>query len=174
MVRADDLFVVIVSSRGLAAYSFVVGLRRTGSARDGWGRHPVGKLDDAGGMDRLTRALRRALQDPSLELNVRDRRRGALSRTGRAVPRSPAPRPVAALVHDEALLEDPGLVSAITATVRLTVDNERLRRELQARLDELDASRARIIAAGDQEPRAGSNATCTTGRSSGSSPSGCT
>jgi signal transduction histidine kinase len=37
--------------------------------------------------------------------------------------------------------------------VRLTVDNERLRRELEARLDELAASRARIIAAGDEERR---------------------
>ena len=61
--------------------------------------------------------------------------------------------PLAALVHDEALLEDPGLVSAVAATVRLTVDNERLRRELQDRLDDLAASRARIIAAGDAERR---------------------
>ena len=60
---------------------------------------------------------------------------------------------VAALVHDESLLEDPGLVSAVAAAVRLTVDNERLRRELEERLDELAASRARIIAAGDEERR---------------------
>jgi signal transduction histidine kinase len=61
--------------------------------------------------------------------------------------------PLAALVHDEALLEDPGLVGAIVATVRLTVDNERLRRELQDRYDDLAASRVRIIAAGDAERR---------------------
>jgi signal transduction histidine kinase len=60
---------------------------------------------------------------------------------------------LAALVHDEALLEDPGLVSAVSAAVRLTVDNERLRLELHRRLDDLAASRSRIIAAGDDERR---------------------
>ena len=153
VVRADDLFVVIVTLRAVAAYSFVVGLRRTGAARAAVVTM-VGELDDAGGTDRLTQALRRALEDPSLEL---------VSVTGAEMP-TPGPGravttvdsgdgPVAALVHDEALLEDPGLVSAVTATVRLTVDNERLRRQLQDRLDELAASRARIIAAGDEERR---------------------
>ena len=33
VVRADDLFVVVVTLRAVAAYSFVVGLRRTGAAR---------------------------------------------------------------------------------------------------------------------------------------------
>ena len=61
--------------------------------------------------------------------------------------------PLAALVHDEALLEDPGLISAVTAAIRLTTDNERLRRELQERLDELAASRVRIITAADAERR---------------------
>ena len=153
VVRAEDLFVLVVTLRAVAAYSFVVGLRRTGAARAAVVTM-VGELDDAGGTDRLTQALRKALQDPSLEL---------VSVTGSEVP-TPGPGravtmvdggdgPVAALVHDEALLEDPGLVSAVAATVRLTVDNERLRRELQDRLDELAASRARIIAAGDEERR---------------------
>ena len=153
VVRADDLFVVVVALRAVAAYSFVVGLRRTGAARAAVVTM-VGELDDAGGTERLTQALRRALQDPSLEL---------VPVTGADVP-APGPGravttvdsddgPVAALLHDEALLEDPGLVSAVAATVRLTVDNERLRRELQDRLDELAASRVRIIAAGDEERR---------------------
>jgi len=153
VVRADDLFVLVVLLRTVAACSFVAGLRRTGAARAAVVTM-VGELDDAGGTDRLAHALRRALQDPSLEL---------VPVTGTAVP-TPGPgravttvetghRLVAAVVHDEALLEDPGLVSAVAATVRLTVDNERLRRELQERLDELAASRARIIAAGDEERR---------------------
>ena len=61
--------------------------------------------------------------------------------------------PLAALVHDEALLEDPGLVSAVAAAVRLTADNERLRGELQRQLAEVAASRSRIVAAGDDERR---------------------
>jgi signal transduction histidine kinase len=151
VVRADDLFVVIVSLRAVAAYSFVVGLRRTGAARAAVVTM-VGQLDDAGGTHGLTRALRHALQDPSLELvPVTD---GVVPRPGpgRAVTTvDGGDGPVAVIVHDEALLEDPGLVSAVAATVRLTVDNERLRRELQDRLDELAASRARIVAAGDEE-----------------------
>jgi signal transduction histidine kinase len=153
VVRADDLFVVVVTLRAVAAYSFVVGLRRTGAARSAVVTM-VGELDDAGGTDRLAQALRRALQDPSLQLVPVTGAELPTPGPGRAVTTvDSGDGPVAALVHDEALLEDPGLVSAVAATVRLTVDNERLRRELQDRLDELAASRARIIAAGDAERR---------------------
>ena len=153
VLRADDLFVVVVLLRAVAAYSFVIGLRRTGAARTAVVTM-VGELDDAGGTDRLTVALRRALQDPSLELVRVTGADVPVPGPGRAVTTvDSVDGPVAALVHDEALLEDPGLVSAVAATVRLTVDNERLRRELEARLDELAASRARIIAAGDEERR---------------------
>ncbi len=61
--------------------------------------------------------------------------------------------PVAAIVHDVALLEDPGLVNAVIAAVRLTIDNEHLQTELQSKLAEVAASRARIVAAGDEERR---------------------
>jgi signal transduction histidine kinase len=153
VVRSDDLFVLLVTLRAVAAYSFVVGLRRTGAARAAVVTM-VGELDDAGGTERLTQALRRALQDPSLELVPLTGAEMPTPGPGRAVTTvDSGDGPVAALVHDEALLEDPGLVSAVAATVRLTVDNERLRRELQERLDELAASRARIIAAGDEERR---------------------
>jgi signal transduction histidine kinase len=89
---------------------------------------------------------------------------GYVDPSGRRVEPEPSPgravtlvdgdgTPLAALVHDEALIEDPGLVSAVSAAVRLTVDNERLRHELEDRLDDLAASRARIIAAADAERR---------------------
>jgi signal transduction histidine kinase len=154
VIRADDLFVLVVTLRAVAAYSFVVGLRRTSAVRAAV-VSMVGELDDAGGTDRLTHALRHALQDPSLELvPLGGGSELPVPARGRAVTTVDSiDGPVAALVHDEALLEDPGLVSAVAATVRLTVDNERLRRELQDRLDELAASRARIIAAGDEERR---------------------
>ncbi|MPY95707.1 MAG: histidine kinase [Acidimicrobiia bacterium] len=54
-------------------------------------------------------------------------------------------RRVAAIVHDEALTEDPGLLRAVSAAAALALDHERLQVELRARLDDLDASRARII-----------------------------
>jgi signal transduction histidine kinase len=53
-------------------------------------------------------------------------------------------------MHDPALLEDQGLDS-VSAAARLAVDNERLRAEIQAQLEEVRASRARIVAAADEE-----------------------
>jgi signal transduction histidine kinase len=60
-------------------------------------------------------------------------------------------RRVAAIVHDRALLDDPGLIRAAGAAAALALDNERLQAELRARFDELKASRARIVEAADQE-----------------------
>jgi len=60
---------------------------------------------------------------------------------------------VAALVHDPALLEDPGLINGVLAAVRLTADNERLRDEVDRQLIEVAASRSRILDAGDAERR---------------------
>ena len=57
----------------------------------------------------------------------------------------------AMILHDVGLLEDPGLVSAIAATVRLAIDNEQLAVALEAQLEETQASRRRIVEAGDIE-----------------------
>lgn len=57
----------------------------------------------------------------------------------------------AVILHDPALLEDPGLVGAIAATVRLAMDNEQLTVALEAQLEETRASRRRIVDAGDAE-----------------------
>jgi signal transduction histidine kinase len=62
-------------------------------------------------------------------------------------------QPVAVLVHDPAVLEDPGLLEAVTAAAQLAASNARLRAEVQVRVEELAASRRRILAAGDEERR---------------------
>jgi signal transduction histidine kinase len=62
-------------------------------------------------------------------------------------------QPVAALVHDPAVLEDPGLLEAVASAARLAAANARLQVEVQARVVELAASRRRILAAGDEERR---------------------
>ncbi len=59
--------------------------------------------------------------------------------------------PLVALIHDPALLEDPGLVQSVGAALRMAVENERLRARLEEQLREVRASRARIVAAGDAE-----------------------
>ncbi|MGI8901266.1 MAG: sensor histidine kinase [Nocardioides sp.] len=61
--------------------------------------------------------------------------------------------PVAAMVHDLVLLEDPGLVEAVTAAIRLAVHNETLHSQLRGQLAEVAASRARIVEAADAERR---------------------
>jgi signal transduction histidine kinase len=60
---------------------------------------------------------------------------------------------VAILVHDPALLDEPALVESVRATVGLVLENERLAAEVRARLAEVRASRARIVAASDAERR---------------------
>jgi signal transduction histidine kinase len=62
-------------------------------------------------------------------------------------------RPVALVVHDAALLEGPALEHEIGSATRLAVDNERLQAEVLAQLDDLRASRARIVETGDAERR---------------------
>ncbi|MGH9248961.1 MAG: sensor histidine kinase, partial [Acidimicrobiales bacterium] len=62
-------------------------------------------------------------------------------------------RRVAALVHDPSLLEDPELIQAVCAAAGLALENERLQAELRANLDELRASRVRIVEAADAERR---------------------
>ena len=56
-----------------------------------------------------------------------------------------------AIFHDARLTQEPERLRAVAAAVALTLDNERLQAELRARLDELSASRARILRAAHDE-----------------------
>jgi signal transduction histidine kinase len=119
------------------------------------GEGPSGTLGDE---------LARALGDPTLEVGY------WLSEAGRYVdsegrafpfPASGSRRsvttiegdggPVAALVHDSAVLEDPVLREAISAAARLAAANARLQAETRAQVAELRASRRRILEVGDAE-----------------------
>ncbi len=62
-----------------------------------------------------------------------------------------ASQPLAALIHDPAL--DQGLVRAAAAAAGMTIENERLQAEVRAQLEEVRASRQRIVEAGDAERR---------------------
>jgi len=61
--------------------------------------------------------------------------------------------PVAALVHDSALDEQSDLVEAAAAAATLAIENERLQTEVRAQLQEVRASRARLVEAGDAARR---------------------
>jgi signal transduction histidine kinase len=108
--------------------------------------------------------LSRALGDPSLEIGYWlpdraefvDAEGRMLSLPGPGSGRSVTVverqgQPVAALVHDPAVLEDPGLLEAVTSAAQLAAANARLQAEVQARVMELEASRRRILAARDEE-----------------------
>jgi signal transduction histidine kinase len=60
-------------------------------------------------------------------------------------------RPVAVLEHAPGMLADDQLLEEVSAAAQLAIENERLQAEVRSRLDELRASRARIVEAGDAE-----------------------
>jgi signal transduction histidine kinase len=62
-------------------------------------------------------------------------------------------RHIAALVHDSALAHQPDLLEVVCAAANVALERERLQAELEARVIELQASRERIVAAGDAERR---------------------
>lgn len=110
-------------------------------------------------------ALARTLGDPSLELALwLPERSTHVDGDGRPLELpagsaravtvlGPAQAPVAALVHDPVLLERRGLLASAGAAGRLALENERLQAELRLQLEELRASRTRIVQAGDEERR---------------------
>jgi signal transduction histidine kinase len=57
----------------------------------------------------------------------------------------------AAIIHDAILLEEPGLIASVASAMRLAVENDRLTGEVEAQLQEVRSSRARIVEAGDAE-----------------------
>jgi signal transduction histidine kinase len=61
--------------------------------------------------------------------------------------------PLAVLVHDPTLREEPKLVEAVAAAARLALVNARLHAEVRAQLETVQESRARIVSAADEERR---------------------
>jgi signal transduction histidine kinase len=136
-------------------------------AREPWARKGITDLVVDLGEARsetLRDALARALGDPTLEVGYRlgD---GYVDAEGRPLT-MPAPgsqrrvtpverhgEEVAVLVHDPAVLDDPRLAGALATAAGLAASNARLQAEVRAQLAELDASRRRLVSAGDEERR---------------------
>ena len=158
-------FLVTSVLRVLVSVALVVGLLRLEVAR---GRIAGLVLDLAALPDTaaLQGRLREALGDPSLELYRWDSAAGAFRDAVGAVAQAPRDtpgraalvmeqdgRPLLAVAHDPALGDDPGLVSAAVAAVRMAIENERLQAEVRKQLDDVRASRARIVEAETTERR---------------------
>ncbi|MFH5208539.1 sensor histidine kinase [Antrihabitans sp. NCIMB 15449] len=114
----------------------------------------------------FSRALRRAVRDPSLVLWSwsADRRCYVDAEgLGHRLPDDDGPRaatvlerdgvPVGALVYDQSLRDQPQLIAAVRSAATVALDNHRLQAELEAQLEEVRQSRGRIVAAGDQQRR---------------------
>lgn len=111
----------------------------------------------------LRDALARTLGDPALEVAFWLPERGTYADAdGRAVelPRDGTRavtyldhdgEPLAAIVHDPSLLEEPKLVRAAGAAARLALENAQLQAETRAQLAQVKESRIRIVAAADEE-----------------------
>ena len=113
---------------------------------------------------RLRDALARALGDSTLQLAFRlPDGAGYLDTTGQVVdPARPGPgravTPVteasgAVLVHDGGLEQEPQLIRLTAAAASMALEHTRLQAEVQAQLEQVRASRARIVEAGDAERR---------------------
>lgn len=61
--------------------------------------------------------------------------------------------PIALLMHDPSVLRDPDLMEEVTAAARLALANVRLRAEVRRHVNEVAASRRRIVDAGEAERR---------------------
>jgi signal transduction histidine kinase len=111
-------------------------------------------------------ALAEALHDPTLEVSFwlpeRDEFVDAAGRPA-SVPADGPERavtmikhdgqPLAALVHDPTLRDEPELIDVAAAAARLALENAQLQAELQAQLVKVKESRARIVAAADEQRR---------------------
>jgi signal transduction histidine kinase len=162
--RAVWFQLVATATFALLPVGFLAGLVRARLARAAVGDLVI-ELSGAMRPGQVRDALARALGDPALSLTyAREDGRGYVDLAG--APAEPTAgegqvvtgvehdgRRVAAVVHDASLTEDPALVEAAFAAAAMALENERLQAELRARLEDLRASRARIVHAGDTERR---------------------
>ncbi len=151
---------------GLLPYVFLGTLVRARMIQGGAAGELMARLAEAPRRGDLRDALARALGDRSLELVYwlpEDERfvdgEGhpvdlPEPGSGRAVTKVEREGDcVAAIVHDALLLEERDHVNAVGAAAALALDNERLEAELRAKVEELRASRERMLSVGLEERR---------------------
>ena len=162
----EDVSYATLIPFGLVPYLFLAGLARAQMLRGGAVGRLVASLGETLAPGELRDALSRALGDPSLELaywlpeseHYVDAQGRPVELPGPGSNRAASPvslegRPVAAIIHDPLLLDDPDLVGAVGSAAALALEKERLDAELRARVEELRDSRARLLAVGLAERR---------------------
>jgi len=147
---------------GISPIVFLIGLLDARLARSAVGDLMIELRAEPAPAD-LRDSLARALHDPTLRLVY------WLPEYGRYVDLDGSPadvadepgrsmavidrgsEPVAALIHDSALDDEPELLDAVGAAAAMALENARLQVELAARLEEVRGSRARVIQVGQRE-----------------------
>jgi signal transduction histidine kinase len=155
----DHLSVVLVAT---IPFGFLIGLLRSRLAHGEALSELIARVGQAPGEGPLRAALADALGDPSVALAY------WLPDSGRFVDALGHPvsvsgagwtevelqgRRIAAIAHDPSLSEEPQLIRTAGAAAALALENQRLAAELRARIEDLRASRARVVEAGDAERR---------------------
>lgn len=126
----------------------------------------VGDLGDQHEPVKLADSIGRALGDPTVELlywstdlddyvsATGDRRDPDSAGPSRVATRLMARgEPLAVVLHDAALSLPDDRVAAVCSAARMALDNERLQAQVRAQLAEAQASRARLVEAGDAARR---------------------
>jgi signal transduction histidine kinase len=146
-----------------APAAYAIGMVRAQLARRAVGAALV-DLEPGPPPGRLRDALAAALGDPALQLAFRVAGHGRYQDTSdQAVDPAqlPAGRMLTALdpagdtvlIHHEELRHEPDLVRVTVTAACLALEHSRLQAEVQAQLEQVRASRARIVQAGDAERR---------------------
>lgn len=157
--------VALAILRILVAVALLIGILRDDAAR---GRIAglVVRLEGLPSTIVLQDSLRDALADPSLEVFRWDPDRPGYADAAGMIVEPPADGPdraaltiendgvpLLAIAYDPVLRDDPGLLSAAVAAVRLAVENARLQAEVGAQLEAVRASRGRLAEAQETERR---------------------
>ena len=163
---ADRMTLAIFASLACLPFAFLVGLLRAHFSHADAISSVVARLGGDGGRGALRDGLAEALGDPTLELAYWVPDQDAyVDAKGRPSPVDPTPdgkivtaidhegKRIAAIVHDADLADESDLVQAVGAAAALTLENERLDAELLATVEELRASRSRIVQAGYDQRR---------------------
>jgi signal transduction histidine kinase len=162
----DIVYYSSLPALALVPFLFLAGLARGRMLRGrGLGRL-VRRLGASLERGELRAALAEALGDPSVELAYwLPESRQYVDAEGRPV-ELPGPdtgrsvteverdsRRIAAIVHDPTLLDDPERVREAGAAAALALENERLEAELRAKVEEVRASRSRLVEVGWRQRR---------------------
>jgi signal transduction histidine kinase len=147
----------------LAPAAYAAGMFRARRARAAVGAALV-DLEPGPPPGRLLQALAAALGDPNLQLAFRTADHTGYLDTGNKridAARIPPGRVLtrldpagdAVLVHDEELRHEPELVRVTAAVASLALEHSRLQAEIASQLEQVRASRTRLVEAGDEARR---------------------